>query len=160
MFSSLRQGNIIYILEKGDKPVLKIGQVTSVSQPNYNNNFLMNGSTININVKVGEQSMDFQNIVGQLSVASYNNITITETKELMANEVDNMLQNSKSIIDNIPYHKQVIESCESILKELNPQFAKEKERDEDIDNLKSKLGGLETKMDQLLSILAKDEVKK
>jgi hypothetical protein len=41
----------------------------------------------------------------------------------------------------------VVESCENILKELNPRFAKEKERDEDISNLKNKMGGLETKMD-------------
>jgi hypothetical protein len=51
----------------------------------------MNGSTININVKVGDSTMDFQNVVGSLSVTSYNNVTISETKELMSNEVDNML---------------------------------------------------------------------
>lgn len=159
MFSALRQGSVLYILEKGESPTLKIGQVTSVSQPTYNNNFLMNGSTININVKVGDSTMDFQNVVGSLSVTSYNNVTISETKELMSNEVDNMLQNSKNIIDSIPYHNKVIESCESILRELNPRFAKEKERDEDISNLKNKIGGLEHKMDKLISILSKEETK-
>jgi hypothetical protein len=77
----------------------------------------------------------------------------------MSNEVDNMLSNSKNIIDSIPYHNSVVKSCEEILKELNPRFAKEKERDEDINNLKSKIGGLENKMDKLISILSKDEIK-
>lgn len=54
MFSALRQGSVLYILEKGETPSLKIGQVTSVTQPNYNSNFLMNGSTVDINAKVGE----------------------------------------------------------------------------------------------------------
>jgi hypothetical protein len=75
----------------------------------------------------------------------------------MSNEVDNMLSNSKNIVDSISYHQKVIESCEEILKNLNPRFAKEKERDEDISNLKNKIGGLENKMDKLISILSKDE---
>lgn len=159
MFSALRQGSVLYILEKGETPSLKIGQVTSVTQPNYNSNFLMNGSTVDINAKVGEQTMDFRNVPGSQSVTSYNNVIIAETKELMSNEVDNMLQSSKSIVDSVPYHNNVISACEGILKDLNPRFAKEKERDEDITNLKSKIGGIETKMDQILTLLAKGETK-
>lgn len=159
MFSALRQGSVIYILEKGETPILKVGQVTSITQPSYNSNFLMNGSTIDINVKVGDQSMDFRNVPGAQSVTSYNNAIIAETKELMSNEVDNMLQSSKNIIDSIPYHNNVIQACEGILRDLNPRFAKEKERDEDISNLKTKIGGIETKMDKILTLLSKEETK-
>lgn len=159
MFSALRQGTILYILEKGENPTLKIGQVVSVTQPCYSSNFLMNTPTIDINVKVGEQNMDFKNVPSSLSVVNYNNTVITETKELMSNEVDNMLQSSKSIVDSVTYHNNVIASCENILKELNPRFAKEKERDEDINNLKNKMGGIESKMDKILTLLSKDGTK-
>ena len=154
MFSALRQGSTIYILEKGQNPILKIGQVISVTQPNYNNNFLVNGATIDISVKATDATMDFKNVPSNQSVASYNNTIITETKELMSNEVDNMLQNSKSIVESVDYHNNIIISCENILKELNPRFAKEKERDEDISNLKNKIGGIESKMDQILTLLS------
>ena len=156
MFSALRQGSVVYILEKGENPVLKVGQVVSITQPNYSSNFLMNGSTIDINVKVNNQNMDFKNVPSSQSVANYNNAVITETKELMSNEVDNMLQNSRSIVDSVTYHNNIITSCVSILKELNPRFAKEKERDEDINNLKDKMGGIESKMDKILVLLQKD----
>ena len=156
MFSALRQGSVVYILEKGENPVLKVGQVVSITQPNYSSNFLMNGSTIDINVKVNNQNMDFKNVPSSQSVANYNNAIIAETKELMSNEVDNMLQSSRSIVDSVTYHNNIITSCESILKELNPRFAKEKERDEDINNLKDKMGGIESKMDKILSLLQKD----
>lgn len=159
MFSALRQGSVIYILEKGENPTLKVGQVVSITQPNYSNNFLMNGSTIDINVKVGDQNMDFKNVPSSQSTATYNNVIIAETKELMSNEVDNMLQSSKSIVDSVTYHNNVIASCENILKELNPRFAKEKERDEDITNLKDKMGGIESKMDQILTLLSKEKTK-
>lgn len=156
MFSALRQGSVVYILEKGENPVLKVGQVVSITQPNYSSNFLMNGSTIDINVKVNNQNMDFKNVPSSQSIANYNNAVITETKELMSNEVDNMLQSSRSIVDSVAYHNNIITSCESILKELNPRFAKEKERDEDINNLKDKMGGIESKMDKILVLLQKD----
>ena len=156
MFSALRQGSVVYILEKGENPVLKVGQVVSITQPNYSSNFLMNGSTIDINVKVNNQNMDFKNVPSSQSVANYNNAVITETKELMSNEVDNMLQSSRSIVDSVAYHNNIITSCESILKELNPRVAKEKERDEDINNLKDKMGGIESKMDKILVLLQKD----
>lgn len=156
MFSALRQGSVVYILEKGENPVLKVGQVVSITQPNYSSNFLMNGSTIDINVKVNNQNMDFKNVPSSQSVANYNNAVITETKELMSNEVDNMLQSSRSIVGSVAYHNNIITSCESILKELNPRFAKEKERDEDINNLKDKMGGIESKMDKILGLLQKD----
>ena len=153
MFSALRQGSVVYILEKGENPVLKVGQVVSITQPNYGSNFLMNGSTIDINVKVNNQNMDFKNVPSSQSVANYNNAVITETKELMSNEVDNMLQSSRSIVDSVAYHNNIITSCESILKELNPRFAK---GDEDINNLKDKMGGIESKMDKILDLLQKD----
>ena len=156
MFSALRQGSVVYILEKGENPVLKVGQVVSITQPNYSSNFLMNGSTIDINVKVNNQNMDFKNVPSSQSVVDYNNAVRTETKELMSNEVDNMLQSSRSIVDSVAYHNNIITSCESILKELNPRFAKEKERDEDINNLKDKMGGIESKMDKILVLLQKD----
>ena len=154
MFSALRQGSVIHILEKGDKYSYKIGQVVSVTQPMYNNNYLGNGSTIDISVKVGSEGMDFKNVPSSQSTTSYNNVFIAETKELMSNEVENILQGSRNIIDSVPYHTNVINDCEEIQKVLNPRFAKEKERDEDINNLKTKIGGIESKMDQILTLLS------
>lgn len=159
MFSALRQGSVLYILEKGENPSLKIGQIISITQPNYNNNFLINSQSVDINVKVDDQTMEFKNVPSSQSVSSYNNVIISETKELMSNEVDNLLQNSKSIVSSVDYHTNIINSCEEILKQLNPRFAKEKAFDEDISNLKNKIGGIETKMDEILNLLTETKSK-
>ena len=53
----------------------------------------------------------------------------------MISEVDSMMQESKNIIDSIDKHKATITSCENILKELNPVYAREQERDSAIDSL-------------------------
>lgn len=83
-------------------------------------------------------------------------VIVSDSKEVMNNEVESMLQSSQSILNRIDYHKKVVENCNQILRVLNPRLAKEKERDEDISNLKSKIGGLENKMDKILTILSKD----
>lgn len=66
-----------------------------------------------------------------------------------------MMQASKSIVESVDYHKQVIESCERMLKELNPSFAKEQERDDAIDSLKGEVSSLREDMSKILSLLTK-----
>lgn len=147
MFSALHQGSSLYILE--DKKRVKTGQVIGVTLPT--NTFL---GTVNITVKVGDETMEFKNVPSSQSVSTYNNVIIAETKELLSNEVESILQNSKAVLDSIEYHQEIIDSCENVLKELNPRFAQERARDEDINNLKTKIGGIETKMDEILTILS------
>lgn len=61
-----------------------------------------------------------------------------------------MLENSKSVLANVEQHKSNIEACENILKELNPIYAKESERDEAIDKISGR-------MDRIEGILARLE---
>lgn len=152
MFSLLRQGNSIYILDKTDVPTLKIGQIVNVSSINY---LSYNQNTIDIQVKVDGEVLEFKQLPSMLSVANYNNTIISETKEQMSQEVENMIKTSKQIIENIPYHEKVIESGENILKQLNPQFAQQKDQENKINNLESKVVGIESKLDSITDLLTK-----
>lgn len=155
MFSALRQGSTIYILEKGDKPVLKIGSVISTTSPtNYN---YLNMGTLDINVKVEDNVLEFKQLPASLNIANYNNgnTIISESKEQLCQEVENMIRNSKQIINSIPYHEVVITEGEGILKQLNPQFAKQKDQEEKINNLETKVGSMESKLDDIASMLTK-----
>jgi peptidoglycan hydrolase CwlO-like protein len=68
----------------------------------------------------------------------------------MIQEVTTMMENSKSILANVEQHESNIKACEKILKELNPVYAKEQERDEAIDNISGR-------MDRIEDILARLE---
>lgn len=76
-----------------------------------------------------------------------------ETKAGLQTEVESTLQNSRQIINNIDFYKKSITDCENILKELNPQFAKDKERDDRINGLDSKVSSMEGKLDKILNAL-------
>ena len=54
-----------------------------------------------------------------------------------------MLANSKSVLANVEQHKSNIAACEKILKELNPVYAKEQERDEAIDSLSKQVNDMQ-----------------
>lgn len=151
MFSSLSQGSIVYILDKSDRPKLKFGEILGVSAPKFQNL----GSTVDLKINVEGTTQDYGNIPSNSSIVSYNNgkITISETKQGLQSEVESVLQNSKQIVNNIDTYKQNIIDCEEILKELNPQFAKDKERDDRLNNLEMKFQGVETKIDKILNLV-------
>lgn len=73
----------------------------------------------------------------------------------MIQEVDAMMQNSRNILDSVEQHEKNIEACESILKQLNPVYAKEQQRDEAIDNISGRIDRMEDVLARLESILTK-----
>lgn len=156
MFSALRKGSSVYVLLKDNIPTLLKGTVESTTYPTYNTNYY-NGQTMDINIKTDDDNMEFKNIVPTLSVVDYKNAILSETRELLIPEVENMLQNSKSIVENVGYHKKVVEECEKMLKDLSPKYAKEIQHDEDINNLKSEIGGIKSKMDTIIQMLSKSD---
>ena len=158
MFSTLRQNSPIYILDKKGAPVLKKGIIETVS-PQRSRTGSFYGQPmdmiVDIRVNIDGTSQEFKNIPANLSIANDGNIVISETKEAMSTEVDSMLSISKQILESVDYHKDVIEKCEQILKDLNPQFAKDKLQEEKINSLESRIGGVENTLGDIKDMLSK-----
>ena len=153
MFSALSQGSSIYLLDKTSSPKYLIGEVVGVTQPKYN----FNQATVDLRVKVDDQIQEFNNLPSINSTVTYNNgkLLISETKQGIQNEIETILFNSKNIVDNIDVYKQNIKDCENILKQINPQFAKDKERDDRLLNLENRFDGVESKLDKIFNIINK-----
>lgn len=150
MFSALTQGSLVYILDKTETPILKIGEIISISLPKPSFNQYQQ-TVVDIKVNIGGTTYEYNSIPSNLSLVTYNSgkITISESKQGLQQEVENILSNSKQILSNIENYKKNIENCEQILKELNPQYAVNKERDE-------RLNSLEEKLDKLISLMNKE----
>lgn len=162
MFQGIRQNNLFYILEKGEKLNLKVGQVVSVSnpQPKYNQfpttptYGMQPEMVVDVKVKVGEETLDFKQLNANHSLANSGNVVVSDSKDAMMAEVEGLLRTSKQIIESVPYHEGVIASCDTILRELNPQFAKEKEQEEKIGALEMRMGDIDSKLDKMFEILS------
>lgn len=166
MFSNVRQGAPIYLLDKVGQngPILKIGQVDQVSQLQPKHQTYTPGITIglpnlnemvvNIKVKFDDGPRDFNQVPANLSLADFNNGTvISDNRADIISEVEVMAQNSKNIIASVPYHQRVVQASDSMLKQLNPNFAKEAERDTNINNLNQKVDSLTENVNTLVKLI-------
>lgn len=157
MFSALSQGNPVYILDKISSPKYKVGEVIGVSYPKLNPYNIGPQNTVDLKIKIDDEVQEFNSIPSINSVVSYNGgkIIISESKQGIQTEVENILQNSKQILNNIDTYKQNVADCEDILKQLNPQFAIDKERDERLTSLESRFDGFESKLDKIFNLVQK-----
>ena len=158
MFSTLRQNSPIYILDKKGSPVLKKGVIESVSQQRSRTGTFYGqplDMVVDIVVNVDGSKEEFKNIPANLNIANDGNLVISESKEAMSTEVDSMLSISKQILESVDYHKEVIDKCEYILKDLNPQFAKDKLQEEKINSLEERIGGVENTLGDIKNMLSK-----
>jgi len=155
MFSALKQGNTVYVLDKRYTPTLKEGVVVAVSSPRpravYGNPL---DTVVDITVKVDGVQEEFKNLPAGLAKVADGMIVIAETKEAMCTEVESLLSLSRQTLSSIPYHEKVMGSCEEMLKELSPQYAKEKEQEAKIISLENKMGGIESSIKDMKEMLA------
>lgn len=161
MFQGLRQNGLFYILEKGEDLRLRVGQVVSVSnpQPKYGQfNTPTFGTqpemTVDVRVKVDDETMDFKQLSANASIANSGNVVVSDSKEAMSAEVEGLLRTSKGILDSIPYHEKMLVSCDAILRDLNPTFKKEKEQEEKIGMLEEKMVGIEDTLGEMMNMLS------
>lgn len=155
MFSTLKQGSIIYVLEKGERLVLKTGQVVNQGQ-NSQYNFGQPMGLINITVNANGEKLDFSNLPPNQSSTNYNNGTtlVSDNKEAIVVEVENIISNSQNVINSIDYHQTMVTDGEDILKTINPRFAKDKERDEEINRINGRINDMDSKLDKVLAALS------
>jgi hypothetical protein len=156
MFQSLRPNNQLYILRK-DKPALEIGSVVSVSlpvpkyqmQPNFGQPQEM---VVDIVAKVNNQDVTYQKIPATSDIADFGNggIVISDSREAMNSEVLSLKKKSADIINSIDYHKEVITNCESILSELNPEFAEKQAQQKEINSLREQMEEMTKNMASLM----------
>lgn len=154
MFQQLRQGNQFYILHKGENYRLEVAQVTNVSQPqpkypNQVNPYMpMPGQEmlVDVQVKTADQAYD---LGGLPAVADFVDLTtsgkpmiVASNREAMLAQVENILANSRQIVESVDYHRGVLSSCETILQQLNPGLAERKMQEQRIDQLSSEVKNL------------------
>ena len=158
MFSGLRQNGLFYILEKGDELKLKVGQVVSMTNPQpkygqfgYNTQPEM---VVDVKVKVDEEILEFKQLNANANIANSGSVIVSDSKEAMSAEVEGLLHTSKGILDSVSYHEKALASCDEILRELNPNFKKEKEQEEKIGMLENKIVGIEGTLSDMMSMLS------
>lgn len=169
-FQSLRPGSAIYILHNDGQatPSLIIGTVQNKPEPKPRYMTQTQGSTPNmyagtnmmqpvveIVAKCGSEEIPFGNLTPTDSSASYGNETyfITTTPDAMLPAVDAMMQKSRKELDRSAYNEAVLAEGEKMVETLNPRYREEKAQKQDIANLKSQMGNIESTMGTMMTMM-------
>lgn len=163
MFSNLRQGSPFYVLRKGETPSISIGSVVSVSAPKakYNTQSFtppnMMEMVVDVTVRVEDETLNLEQLPSSQSIVNFGQqgMVVSESKEAMVAEVESMKRMSEDVLNKIDYHEKTVAECDKMLKVLNPQYAKEVERDEEMSVLKAEVSEIRTSISNMEGLLAK-----
>lgn len=160
MFQSLGQGAIIPILYKNEPRVVE-GKVLSVNthMPVYNPSqpmAMLNGPVTDITVQVGSDTIPFAGLPANGVVANFpdKGLFISTDKAAILREVEAMSAASKQILEQIPAHQKMVEACDALLLQLQPEKKKEVQQAQEIENLKTQLAAMDGKFDKLVGMLS------
>ena len=158
MFQSLRPNNQVFILHK-DKALLEIGSVVSVSapMPKYQVPPVFGQPqemVVDLVVKVNNQDVNYQKIPANSDLADFGtgNIVISDNRNAMNSEILSLKQKSVNIINSVDQHKKLIESYDSMLSGLNPEFAEKQQQQAEINELKKQVNDLTKGISDLMKM--------
>lgn len=177
MFQSLRTNQQFYILTKGTNPRLDIGMVTSVTAPQIKFQSIPQGLgqqpeyIVDVTVSVNGATQQYQRLPANKEIADfgdgYGNIVVSMSRDAMNNEIATLRNRSEDHVKRVEEEKQKILAYESILQQLNPEYAEKQKQDAKISNLENQVAAmaqsnanLEQMMSQLLAELKGSETLK
>lgn len=160
MFSNLTKGAHLTILDMGDHVTVTDGVVESVSQPRPKdaqpNQVIaamafgqQHEMVVDIVVSTPTGQRQFRNVPATGAVDRGGSTIITESRELMDTEVQNLDKASAEHIAKTPWHENARKDYDAIRKQLSPQYAHEQDRDQTIENLKNQYGELKDQNDAI-----------
>lgn len=109
---------------------------------------------VDIICRVNNQDVNYQKVSASAEIAdcASGGVVISTNREAMNAEIVSLKGKSIETINSIDYHKGVVESCNKMLEDLNPEFAERQAQQNDINTLKSQMQEL---MDMNKTLLAK-----
>ena len=159
MLSGLRNGTPVFVLYKNE-PRLTTGKVVSVSNqyPQFNPQqplAIGQGPVVEMTVEIDGKNETFPRIPLSSSIAEFpdKGIVLSETKDGITNEIRTIRAASETALSQIDAHRQLIESCDKLLLELNPEQG-------EIAALKSQVAEMSTQLAALAGMLSKSFDKK
>lgn len=159
MFQGVRQGSVLYILRKGESPTLTKAQVLSVSNPyapaNQNpQNIFSQASVVDIQVSLGGENTTYKEMPALAEIVTCADGTVlSDNPEIMLNEVKNLHRTSQQIVDSAPHHESLLPVYESFYDILDPNLAKEREKDKRLTFLENKVSGMEGTLTDIHKLL-------
>lgn len=160
LFKDMKQGYQVYILDKNTLDY-KTGKIVSVSQPHLPGQQPLGGYTTSMQLYVDatiETNGNTQtySIPDSLGITYSGNLVLSTSKDGIIREVEAVKANSENAIKDVDTHKKRLTLCDTLLSDLNPEFADKKKQEERINGLEEEVRGLGTMLKDFIASLKHD----
>lgn len=138
MFSNLSKNQQIFIIDKREDGVLKVGVVDEIKNQNPYTISLTPTLPFDIVVKYEDGDTEsFTQLPPNQSVFAYKNgdVIVCDSREVAQMEVDKIFVYCNRHIELMPHYEALRDSTEQMKRQLNPNYAKQRETDEKIKSL-------------------------
>lgn len=167
--SQIAQGAVLFILNRKEPSVTQ-ATVLNVSQPHVskaaatNPALAMQGFVVDLTLSVGSETTTIEFPVNCAS-ANYPEKAwfISNDRLAVTREIESMANMSRQILSQVPMHQKMVEGCDALLLQLNPEKQKEVAQEQEIAALKAQIEEMKrsssetgNKLDKVLAILAVD----
>lgn len=109
---------------------------------------------VDITAKVNGQTINYAGLPAQSDIADTisngDSIVISDSKEAMNAEILSLKQKSLDVINSVDFHRNLANSCDKILSDLNPEFAEKQAQREEIDSLKAQMSEMSKNIGDLM----------
>ena len=109
---------------------------------------------VDIAAKVNGQTINYTGLPAQSDIADTisngDSIVISDSKEAMNAEILSLKQKSLDVINSVDFHRNLANSCDKILSDLNPEFAEKQAQREEIDSLKAQMSEMSKNIGDLM----------
>lgn len=113
---------------------------------------------VDIKAKVGGDNLTLPAVPADLIITDYkpNNgekLVLSCDLATFNSEINSIMLQSKQEIARTDYNNSVIEECEKMLVVLNPEFAREKDRENEMVNMRNEMSELKDTNEKLMSMM-------
>lgn len=162
MFQSARVNQPIYILYKESVPRIEIGTITQVTQPVYKFPTAapygqMQEQVVDVFANVGGAQRQFQQLPSNKESANYvsnGNVFVTVSRDAMNAEIATLKNEAVGIINRVDEERQKIVKYDEILMQLNPEYAENQRREQEIATMKNQMATMASDNAELKSMMA------
>ena len=157
MLRDLRAGTVIYVLNKRE-PKLEMGEVVdaklSIAPQTFANGMLQpQRPLVDISATFGAEKRNYTGVKADVAIDEKDGIAISDSKEVMTSEIENLKKLSKKFIDEVDRYKTIYKECDRIMADLDPEIKKKAQQAQEIENLKVQVGGISNQMTEILGLL-------
>lgn len=162
MFQSARVNQPIYILYKESVPRVEIGTITQVTQPVYKFPSApqfghMQEQVVDVFANVGGAQRQFQQLPANKESANYvsnGNVFVTVSRDAMNAEIATLKNEAVGIINRVDEERQKIVKYDEILMQLNPEYAENQRREQEIATMKNQMATMASDNAELKNMMA------